>query len=583
MVGRLGHRVIATLLFVGLILVGVNGRAATRRDAAEVKLERATQEWKSLNGDPRKRQYRDRWEQVITNLEAIGRSKASIEVRSEALHLAGRATEDLYRVSRLSVDLKRAEELYRESLRLKPAVPKVAQSAPVAKKEPEPKVTKAPKIVPTEETEPEQLATATQAWRRLQRDTERRTSRDAWLEVIHRLELVGDELAPERAGALGYFRAARAAEALYKHSKLTEDAKRTVELFERVSERCPTTFLNDDSLIAAAEFEWTLLQDADAARTHLARAIDLTGDSTADAQALLDRLLPLTASNSAEVAVAEVKKPEAPPSEVARREEPKKVTAAATPELMRIRQALLSDPELSLADEVGLKVRRIVIDAGHGGKDIGATGPTGILEKDVTLAIAKKLEASLTSRGYEVVLTRTGDEYLSLEERAERANQERGDLFISVHANAHPSRQQSGIETYSLNVASNRFAKRLAARENATSNRTISDTQYLLVDLATRTNTIDSDRLASRIQSSLIDGVAKKYSRPKDHGVKHALFYVLLGARMPAVLVETAFLSNPTEEKRLASPAYQGVIAESIAKGVDQFVARRRQLAAADL
>ncbi len=241
--------------------------------------------------------------------------------------------------------------------------------------------------------------------------------------------------------------------------------------------------------------------------------------------------------------------------------------------------ARAAESAVPLSVQVGLKVKRVIIDAGHGGHDTGAIGPTGVKEKDVTLAIAKKLQENLLEQGFEVLMTRTDDKFVALEERARFANRKRGDLFVSIHCNAHSSSKMRGIETYTLNVTSDKYAIRLAARENAASEKTLSDLQFILADLATKANTSDSHRLAKAVQSSLVSSHSGDKKRPRDLGVKQALFYVLLGARMPAVLVETAFLSNPTDEKRLSSGEYQQQVADAIGRGVARFVGDRSELA----
>ncbi|OJT20002.1 N-acetylmuramoyl-L-alanine amidase [Archangium sp. Cb G35] len=232
--------------------------------------------------------------------------------------------------------------------------------------------------------------------------------------------------------------------------------------------------------------------------------------------------------------------------------------------------------ELTLAEQLGLKVRRVVIDAGHGGHDTGAIGRKGTREKDVTLAIAQKLARELRDRGLEVMLTRDGDRYLKLEERARMANEMKGDLFISIHCNAAPTSKLRGIETYTLNTSADRYSIRLAARENASSEKGISDLQFILADLATKANTEESTRLATRVQKNLVSHLSSRYKGVKDLGTKEALFYVLLGTRMPAILVETAFLSNAEEESRLASDKYQEDVAQAIALGVEDFLGRRQ-------
>jgi N-acetylmuramoyl-L-alanine amidase len=238
--------------------------------------------------------------------------------------------------------------------------------------------------------------------------------------------------------------------------------------------------------------------------------------------------------------------------------------------------------DLSLAQQLGLKVRRVIVDAGHGGHDTGAIGPNGTYEKDVALAIALKLAAKLQAMGLEVVLTRDDDTFVKLEDRTKIANQQHGDLFISVHCNAAPSKTLRGIETYTLNTSSNRYAIRLAARENATTERGVGDLQYILADLATRANTGESSRLAERVQHSLVRDLGTGWKDVKDLGTKEALFFVLLGAKMPAILVETSFISNPEDETRLGDDKYQQGVADSIADSVDGFLADRNKLAQVD-
>jgi N-acetylmuramoyl-L-alanine amidase len=238
--------------------------------------------------------------------------------------------------------------------------------------------------------------------------------------------------------------------------------------------------------------------------------------------------------------------------------------------------------ELSLAQQLGLKVKRVIIDAGHGGHDTGAIGPTGVREKDVALSVVLKLKEKLEAQGLEVVLTRDDDTFIALDERTRIANREHGDLFISIHCNAAPSKSLRGVETYTLNTSSNRYSVRLAARENATTERGINDLQYILADLATKANTGESQRLAERVQRSIVRGLSKDYKGVRDLGTKEALFVVLLGAKMPSILVETSFLSNPEDEQRLGSPEYQEALAEHIAEAVHGFLEDRNKVAQVD-
>jgi N-acetylmuramoyl-L-alanine amidase len=266
-------------------------------------------------------------------------------------------------------------------------------------------------------------------------------------------------------------------------------------------------------------------------------------------------------------------------SAVAALTEPEDAPARAT-KAREIRSTALGSGT-SLAAQLGLKTRRVVVDAGHGGKDTGAIGPRGVREKDLTLAIARRVGARLKSLGFEVVMTRRGDAFVSLDERTRIANEAHADLFVSIHCNAARRRKLEGVETWTLNVSSNRYAARLAAFENAEADRTVSDLRLILADLATKANASDARDLAQSVQSSLVRTLRSRVGPVRDHGVKQALFYVLLGTRMPSILVETGFISNPAEEARLKSARFQEGTAEAIARGVKEYVESRRRLARA--
>jgi N-acetylmuramoyl-L-alanine amidase len=232
-------------------------------------------------------------------------------------------------------------------------------------------------------------------------------------------------------------------------------------------------------------------------------------------------------------------------------------------------------PPGSLAKQLALGVRRIVIDPGHGGKDYGAPGYLkGVHEKQVVLQIARKLAKKIKAElGLEVILTRNKDRFLTLEERTAFANTKSADLFISIHTNASRDRRAYGIETYFLNLATDEEAIRVAAMENATSTKNISDLQKILYDLMQNAKINESSRLAAYVQSSMTRHLKnKRYSRIKSKGVKQAPFYVLLGAQMPSILIETAFISNARECKRLVSPKFQERLAEGIVEGIRKYI-----------
>ncbi len=244
-----------------------------------------------------------------------------------------------------------------------------------------------------------------------------------------------------------------------------------------------------------------------------------------------------------------------------------------------LEKKVAAGPKIPLSVQAGLKVRRVVVDAGHGGKDHGAVGKGGAREKDVALAISKKLASRLEKLGLEVILTRTDDTFIPLEERTAIANTRGADLFISIHANAHPRRDRRGVSTYYLDISSDRYSMRLAALENATTEKSVSDLQFILADLAKRSNVDESAALADAVQKRTVRTLQRRWKNVRSLGVKSALFYVLLGAKMPAVLVETSFISNAVEEKRLTSAAYQDKVADGIVDGVKVFLENRRALA----
>lgn len=232
-------------------------------------------------------------------------------------------------------------------------------------------------------------------------------------------------------------------------------------------------------------------------------------------------------------------------------------------------------PASALAKQLALGVSRIIIDPGHGGRDYGAPGYLkGVHEKDVVLQISRRLAKKIRKElKYEVYLTRDRDKYLTLEERTAIANTKNADLFISIHTNSHKNHRAYGIETYFLNLATDDDAIRVAAMENATSTKNISDLQSILSDLMQNAKINESSRLANYVQVSMVRHLKnKRYSRIKDKGVKQAPFYVLLGAQMPAVLVETSFISNPRECKRLITPQYQERLCEAIIKGIKTYI-----------
>jgi N-acetylmuramoyl-L-alanine amidase len=213
-------------------------------------------------------------------------------------------------------------------------------------------------------------------------------------------------------------------------------------------------------------------------------------------------------------------------------------------------------------------VSRVVLDPGHGGYDSGATGPAGTREKDVTLDVAKRVAALLGRAGVEAVLTREDDRFVSLEERAARANQLGADLFVSIHCNAAETHARHGVETYVLDTTRDEIAQRVAARENATSAAATAELGSILANMRLADQASHSTHLAELLQRAAMASLKPSWPDVTDGGVHYAGFYVLVGARMPAVLFETSYISNPIEEQRLESSDYKDRLADAVANAV---------------
>ena len=219
-----------------------------------------------------------------------------------------------------------------------------------------------------------------------------------------------------------------------------------------------------------------------------------------------------------------------------------------------------------LLEQLGLTVRTIMLDPGHGGKDPGAVA-NELREKDVNLRFVKILGKKLEEKGFHVIYTRTTDKFIALEQRTAMANVQKADLFLSVHCNANRSRSIHGLETYSLNLAKSKDAVRIAARENAVDPRSISDLQFILTDLMVNSKIKESRDLAEDVQVRTLRRVRDKWPLG-DKGTREAPFYVLMGAKMPSVLVELGYITNRTEAKRLKTDAYLEYLARGIVDGV---------------
>ena len=228
----------------------------------------------------------------------------------------------------------------------------------------------------------------------------------------------------------------------------------------------------------------------------------------------------------------------------------------------------------TLMRALGLKIGRIVIDAGHGGHDSGTLGVGGIEEKDVVLDVALRLGKLLHDRlGAEIVYTRADDTFIPLETRTAIANKAQADLFISVHANSSQDPSARGVEVYYLNFTSDPDAMRVASRENAVSTQSVHELSDLVKKIALKDKIDESHELATDVDAGLYAGLAKGNEGLKNRGVKKAPFVVLIGANMPSILAEISFVTNPTDAEQLQRPQYRERVAESLYNGVARYAA----------
>jgi N-acetylmuramoyl-L-alanine amidase len=547
-------------------------RAAPR--ARGSRLERAKEDMRALTRDRQKRRYRHHWERAIAGLVQAAKGRE----RAPALVEAARARYALYRWSadesdreKALLNARRAAELgSREARQLVAAIRREAgddRPAPRPARRPGAPATHVPEESPQDsEPDPEleaavadltgagaapALALGESGGEGKARVTEVRTwSNDDYTRVaIYLSHWVGWQQL-ELAPAAGLPR------------RLAVDLRPALLAGHALAR--PVAGERVDRVRAAQN-------DAETVRV----VLDLPGTDRVQLFGLDDppRLIVDVGTASARRSVAEARPPE--PAQRAPGNAPEQGPAAAAV------PASFERVERAPEHELSGRIRRVVVDAGHGGHDPGAIGPRRVREKDVTLAMAKRLATRLRAAGFEVVLTRKNDRYLALEERTAIANTAGGDLFVSIHANAHPRRNRSGVETYFLNVADDRYAARLAARENGVelADRGHGDVGRILTDLDAKASAGASRRLAGLVQRELTTGVRSRVGEVRDLGVKSALFYVLLGARMPAVLVETAFISNRVEERRLASASYQEEVAAGIARAVTSFARSEARVA----
>lgn len=296
------------------------------------------------------------------------------------------------------------------------------------------------------------------------------------------------------------------------------------------------------------------------------------GDSVpaADASSAKAERLPLP--KHAPASLSQLKKPVVTKSA---HEQAEEMGPAKTPELTR-------DGQHSLTRALGLKIGRIVIDAGHGGHDTGTIGPTGLMEKDLCLDVALRVGKIIQQRlpSAEVVFTRDDDTFIPLERRTEIANQAKADLFLSIHANSSQDHGARGIETYYLSLTGSSDAMEVASRENALSANGVHDLQDIVAKIARNEKIEESKDLATIVQDSLAKRMEGFNRGDRNRGVRKAPFVVLIGADMPSVLAEISFISNPSDEQWLKKPENRQRVAEGLYHGIEAYLQSTNSLTA---
>ncbi|WP_120819048.1 N-acetylmuramoyl-L-alanine amidase family protein [Helicobacter pylori] len=279
-----------------------------------------------------------------------------------------------------------------------------------------------------------------------------------------------------------------------------------------------------------------------------------------------------------EIPKKEIPKKEIPKKEIPKKEIPKKEIPKKEAENESKNQVFIAEKNDTSIKTKRKKHKKIVLDAGHGGKDCGAMSANLVCEKDIVLEVVKFLHKELKKRGYSVLLTRDKDIYIDLVARTELANKKSADLFISVHANSIPKRSTSnahGIETYFLSTARSERARKVAEQENK-DNVNLMDyfSKSLLLNSLNTQRLIVSNKLAIDVQYGMLQSIRKNYPDVVDGGVREGPFWVLAGALMPSILIEIGYNSHAIESKRIQSKPYQKILAKGIADGIDSFFSK---------
>jgi N-acetylmuramoyl-L-alanine amidase len=568
---------------VALVLAGLTLASVTlAADPGEQAFGKARAAYRQLLQSSRRQLYRDNWERIIQHLERVTKRYPRHDRAADALYLAGKACEGLYRVSRRPADARRALALYDRltgeyphdgltddgyylaGLLLERVLQKPAQAygrfrgaveqtprgdmVPLARKgltrlRKYAPATQTRRVVPTKPASSERAGPVA-----LQRV--RYWSSPGYTRVV--LELTGrSEFSTHLLAGNAQKKEPPRLYVDIRQGRLAKSARVPQTIQDGLLRRIRTGRPARDTVRVVLDLEsfkeYKVFPLEDPHRI----VIDVSGKRSPAMRARNSELRVPPDSSRDPIGEKLVETPDGQPPKVA---VPGRAASG--------------------------KLRRIVVDAGHGGKDPGAIGLSGTKEKDITLALALALAKRLKKDlGCQVVLTRKTDVYLPLEERTAIANRVGADLFLSIHANASRNRKARGVETYYLNFSKNDKAAAVAARENGTSLKQVSDLEMILFDLMANAKINESSRLAAEIQHAMVKDLSRHFSGVKDHGVRQGPFYVLLGANMPSVLVETAFISNKKDEALLRNARYRDHAARAIVRAVKNFDRTSRNFA----
>ena len=381
------------------------------------------------------------------------------------------------------------------------------------------------------------LTALVQEYEALGKDAKKGGMRHNWISLSKKFTQASSGRGPAGDRARASYYAARSMHSLGQRSGSGADFRQAVSLYEKTALTFPASPHSGESLLAAAQISAERLKDAARAMEYADRAIEAAPGSlvASDAQKLKARLA------ATGVAAGRGTSPKKPVSTLEQR-----------------------------AEQLGLTVKTIMLDAGHGGKDPGAEA-NGISERDITLKFAKMLGERLKKQGFTVLYTRLNDTFIPLEKRPALANEKKADLFISIHVNANTDPAMRGLETYYLGEAASKSAAKVASRENAVDVGKVSDVQFILTDLVLADKMKESRNLAATIHNGILaEAKAGKFSLP-DHGVRSAMFYVLMGARMPAALLELSYVTNKDDAANLKSDRFLTRQCDGVVKGIVQF------------